>query len=104
MQKSENKKIVLTKSKNKNVLTIPWHYCGHYQNAGIIRGRALYEEIRYVQKEIKIFFGVDTTHCYSIRSNLKTMGPLQLCLPVFLGIHRNPKQKEFFNSHKGFLR
>ena len=37
------------------------------------------------------------SHCYSIRSNLKKMGPLQFCLPVFLGIHRNPKQKEFFN-------
>ena len=27
------------------------------------------------------------------------MDPLQFCLPVFLGIHRNPKQKDFFNSH-----
>ena len=34
----------------------------------------------------------------------KKMGPLQFCLPVFLGIHRNPKQKEFFNLHEGFLR
>ena len=33
-----------------------------------------------------------SAHCYSIRSNLKKMGPLQFCLPVFLGIHRNPKQ------------
>ena len=24
------------------------------------------------------------------------MGPLQFCLPIFLGIHRNPKQNEFF--------
>ena len=44
------------------------------------------------------------SHCYSIRSNLKKMDPLQFCLPVFLGIHRNPKQKDFFNSRKGFLR
>ena len=44
------------------------------------------------------------SHCYSIRSNLKEMGPLQFCLPVFLRIHRNPKQKEFFNSCEGFLR
>ena len=29
------------------------------------------------------------------------MGPFQFCLPVFLGIHRNPKQKDFFNSSKG---
>ena len=29
------------------------------------------------------------------------MGPLQFCLPIFLGIHRNPKQKDFFNSSKG---
>ena len=28
------------------LLTIPWHHCGHYWNAVIIRGRALYEEIR----------------------------------------------------------
>ena len=27
------------------------------------------------------------------------MDPLQFCLQVFLGIHRNPKQKDFFNSH-----
>ena len=43
-------------------------------------------------------------HCYSIRLNLKKMGPLQFCLPVFLGIHRNPKQKESFNLCEGFLR
>ena len=46
----------------------------------------------------------DLTHCYSLRSNLKKMIPLQFCLPIFLGIHRNPKQKEFFNSRKGFWR
>jgi hypothetical protein len=34
----------------------------------------------------------------------KKMDPLQFCLPVCLGIHRNPKQKEFFNSCEGFLR
>ena len=32
------------------------------------------------------------------------MGPLQFCLTVILGIHRNPKQKEFFNLCEGFLR
>ena len=37
----------------------------------------------------------DRPHCYSIRSNLKKMGPFQFCLQVFLGIHRNPKQKQF---------
>jgi len=37
-------------------------------------------------------------HCDYIRLNVKKMGPLQFCLPVFLGIHRDPKQKEFFNS------
>ena len=42
-----------------------------------------------------------STHCYFARLNLKKMGSLQFCLPVFLGIHRNPKQKEFFNSRKG---
>ena len=31
------------------------------------------------------------SHCYFTRLNLKKMGPLQFCLPVFLGIHRNPK-------------
>ena len=44
------------------------------------------------------------THCYSIRLNLNKMGPLQFCFPVCLEIHRNPKQKEFFNSCEGFLR
>ena len=44
------------------------------------------------------------SHCYSIRSNLKKMGPLQFCLPVFLGIHRNPKQKDFFNLFEEFFR
>jgi hypothetical protein len=44
------------------------------------------------------------SHCSSIRSNIKQMGPLQFCLPVFLGIHRNPKQKDFFNLREGFLR
>ena len=44
------------------------------------------------------------THCYFSRLNLKKMGPLQFCLPVFLGIHRNPKQKEIFNSCEGFLK
>ena len=28
---------------------------------------------------------------FSTRLNLKKMGPLQFCLPVFQGIHRNPK-------------
>ena len=36
------------------------------------------------------------SHCYSIRSNLKKMGPLQFCLPVCLGIHRDPKTKRIF--------
>ena len=43
-----------------------------------------------------------TPHCYFTRLNLKKMGPLQFCLPVFLGIHRNPKQKEFSNSLRDF--
>ena len=50
--------------------------------------------------------GSDTsrTHCYSIRLNPKKIGPLQFCLPVFLGTHRKPKQKLFFNSREGFFR
>ena len=32
-----------------------------------------------------------SAHCCFTRSNLLKMGPLQFCLPVFLGIHRNPK-------------
>ena len=35
-------------------------------------------------------------HCYFTRLNLKKMGPIQFCLSIFLGIHRNPKQKDFF--------
>ena len=42
------------------------------------------------------------THCYSVRSNLQKMGPLQFCLPVFLGIHRNPKQKDFLIPARDF--
>ena len=40
---------------------------------------------------------------YTLLLNLKKMGPLQFCLSIFFGIHRNPKQKEFFNSCEGFL-
>ena len=32
------------------------------------------------------------------------MATLQFCLPVFLGIHRNPKQKSFLNSFEGFVK
>ena len=35
------------------------------------------------------------SHCYFISLNIKKMGLLQFCLPVLLGIHRNPKQKDF---------
>ena len=31
------------------------------------------------------------------------MGPPQFWFSIFPGIHRNPKQKEFFNSCEGFL-
>ena len=31
---------------------MPWHYCRHYQNAGIIWERALHEEIRF-SKDLK---------------------------------------------------
>ena len=41
------------------------------------------------------------SHCYFTRLNLRKMGPLQFCLPVFLGIHRNPKQSENFDSCAG---
>ena len=44
------------------------------------------------------------SHCYSIKSNPKKMGPLHFCLIVFLVIHRNSKQKDFFNLSEGFLR
>ena len=44
------------------------------------------------------------SHCYFTRLNLKKMGPLQFCLPVFLGIHRNHTQKELFDSWEGFLK
>ena len=32
------------------------------------------------------------------------MGPLQFCVPVLLGIHRNPKQKDVSNSFEGLLK
>ena len=46
---------------------------------------------------------LDSTHCYSTRSNVKQMGPLRFCLPVCIGIHRNLKQKDYFNLCEGFL-
>ena len=51
------------------------------------------------------FLGVakSISHCYFTRLNLTKMGHLQFCLSIFLGIHRNPKQKVFFNSCEGFL-
>ena len=43
------------------------------------------------------------SHSYFTRLYLKKMGPLQFCLSIFLGIQRNPKQKDFFDSCEGFL-
>ena len=37
-----------------------------------------------------------------IKTHIEGMDPLQSCLPVFLGIHRNPKRKEIFNSCEDF--
>ena len=44
------------------------------------------------------------THCYFTRLNPERISPFQFCLPEMLGIHRNPKQKEFLKSTEGFLR
>ena len=44
------------------------------------------------------------THCYFARLNLRKMGHFQFYSPVFLGINRHPKQKEFLNFCEGFLR
>ena len=41
---------------------------------------------------------------YFTRLKLKKLGSLQFCLSVFLGIYRNPKQKEIFNSYEEFLK
>ena len=38
------------------------------------------------------------THCYFIRLNPKRISPCQFYLPALLGIHRNPRQKYFFES------
>ena len=46
---------------------------------------------------------ISSTHFYLTRLNLEKMGRLQFCLSIFIGMHRNPKQKEFFNSCEGFL-
>ena len=54
-------------------------------------------------KKLQSFLIISIPHCYSIRLNLKKMGLLQFCLPVFLGINKNPKQKEFFNLREGLL-
>ena len=50
-----------------------------------------------------LFRGFYCSHCYFTRLNLKKMGPLQFCPSIFLGIHRNPKQKDFFNYCEVFL-
>ena len=47
--------------------------------------------------------GGSYSHCKFIRLNPKNKGPIQFCLPVLLGIHRNSKQKEFFRFSEGFL-
>ena len=51
-------------------------------------------QAQYVLFHVQIH--VIKPHCYSIRLNLQKMGSLQFCLPVFLGIHKKPKQKDFF--------
>ena len=51
---------------------------------------------------MEIIYGQHTLLFYQIEP--WKMGPLQFCLLVLLGIHRNPKQKYFFNSLEGFLR
>ena len=53
---------------------------------------------------VKCFFrNIFTPHCYFTRLNHRKMVPLWFCLPIFLGIHRNTKQKEMFNSCEEFL-
>ena len=44
------------------------------------------------------------SHCYFTRLNHKRISPFQFCLPALLGIHRNPRQKDFLKSSEGFLR
>ena len=53
-----------------------------------------------------IFASIDepVSHCYFTRLNLRKMGPFYFYFPVFLGINRHPKHKEFLNSFVGFLR
>ena len=47
-------------------------------------------------------FGLQA-HCYFTRLNLKKNGASPNRLLVFLGIHRNPKQREMFNSYEGLF-
>ena len=44
------------------------------------------------------------SHFYFTRLNPRRINPVQFCLPALLGIHRNPRHKEFLKSSKGFLR
>jgi hypothetical protein len=44
------------------------------------------------------------THCYFTRLKPKRDDPFKFCLPALLGIHTNPKQKEYLKSSEGFLR
>ena len=80
------------------------------RKAVLVSGKAVFLSLGILkyQDHILEFSGqvtqpIKDKHCYSISSNLKKMGHLQFCLPVFLGIHRNPKQKEVSNSYGGFL-
>ena len=53
---------------------------------------------------IKIECSSKSTHTVILSDRtFKEVGPLQFCIPVFLGIHKNPKHF-FFDSCKRFLR
>ena len=57
-------------------------------------------QISYLLPAPKHFFHIPASLnrlCVGVRPtlNLKKMRPLQFCLPVFIGIHRNPNKKKF---------
>ena len=76
------------------------HNLSHVYNRPIKINSACYNLRLHIRTHFNTCVG--TQLFYHVE--LKKMDPLQFCLPIFLGIHRNPRQKDFFNSCKGFLK
>ena len=70
--------------------------------ANLLKKSLLRKAMEGVEEE-KVSMAHYLTHRHVTRLNLKKKVPLQFCLSIFLGIQRNPKQKDFSNSCEEFL-